>query len=50
MQEVQGTQVQSLGWEDLLEIATRPSIVWEIPLAEGHGGLQSKWSQRVRHD
>ena len=38
----QETQVQSLGWEDLLEkeMATHSSIVaWEIPWAEEPGGL-----------
>ena len=45
--------VQSLGQEDSLEkeIATHSSIlVWEIPLTEEPGGLQSIGSQRVRHD
>ena len=47
------TQVQSLGWENLLEkeMATHPSIVaWRIPWTEEPGGLQSMRSQRVRHD
>ena len=38
------TQVQSLGWEDLLEkeMATHSSIlVWEIPWTEESSGLQS---------
>ena len=38
------TQVQSLGWEDLLEkeMATHSSIlVWKIPWAEEPGRLQS---------
>ena len=48
MQETQGTKVQSLGWEDLLEVATHPSIlVWEVPSAEEYCGLQSEQSQRV---
>ena len=41
---VQETQVQSLGWEDLLEkeMATHSSILaWEIPQTEEPGGLQS---------
>ena len=52
MQEVQETQVQSLGWEDTLEegMATRSSIlVWRIPCTEQPGGLQSVGSQRAGH-
>ena len=47
------TQVQSLGWEDLLEkeMATHSSILaWKIPWTERPGRLQSMGSQRVRHD
>ena len=49
------TQVQSLGWEDLLEkeMATHFSILaWKIPgIFQGKpGGLQSMGSQRVGHD
>ena len=50
---MQETQVQSLGQEDPLEkeMATHSSILaWEISRTEGHGGLQSMESQRVRHD
>ena len=39
------------GWEDALEkgMATHSSILaWKIPWTEGHGGLQSMESQRVR--
>ena len=46
------TQVQSLGWEDLLgkEMATHSSILaWKIPWTEP-ARLQSVGSQRVRHD
>ena len=46
-------QVQSLGWEDLLEegIATHSNILaWRIPWAEEPGGLQFIGSQRVGHD
>ena len=46
-------QVRSLGQEDLLEMemATHSSILaWEIPWTEEPGGLQSRGSQRVRHD
>ena len=42
-----------LGWEDLQqkEMATHSStIVWKIPWTVEPGGLQSKGSQRVRHD
>ena len=48
----QETWIQSLGWEDPLEreMATHSSILaWEIPQTEEPGGLQSMWSQRVRH-
>ena len=44
MQETQETQVQSLGWGDLLEegMATHSSILgWRIPWTEEPGGLQS---------
>ena len=47
------TQVQSLGWEDLLEkeMATHCSILARrIPQTEEHGRLQSMGSQRVRYD
>ena len=47
------TWVRSLGWEDLLEkeMATHSSILaWRIPWTKEPGGLQSKGSQRVRHD
>ena len=42
-------QVQSLGWEDLLEkeMATHSSILaWKIPWMEEPGRLQSMGSQR----
>ena len=47
---VRETQVQSLGWEDLLEkeMATHSSILaWEIPWTEEPGRLQSMGSQKV---
>ena len=50
---MQETQIQSLGWEDPLEIgmATRSSILaWRIPWTEDPGRLQSMGSQRVNHD
>ena len=46
------TQVQSLGWEDLLEKgpATHSSLLaWRIPWTEEPSGLQSMGSQRVGH-
>ena len=50
---MQGTQVQFLGWEDLLEkeMATHSSIIaWEIPWTEKPGGLRCRgvsnsWTQ-----
>ena len=51
MQELQDTQVRSLGWDDTLEegMATHSSILdWRIPWTEEPGGLQSIGSQRVR--
>ena len=53
MQEMQEMQLQSLGWEDLLEegMATHSStLAWRIPWTEEPGGLQSTRSQRVGHD
>ena len=53
MQEMQGTQVQSLGQEDPLELemATHFSILaWKIPWTEEPGWPQFMGSQRVRHD
>ena len=53
VQEMQETQVQSLGWEDPLEreTATHHSILaWRIPWAEEPGELQSMGSLRVGHD
>ena len=53
MQEMQETQVGSLGQEDPLEkeMATHSSVLaWEIPWAEEPGGLWSIESQGVRHN
>ena len=53
MQEIQETQVQSLGQKDPLEkeMAIYSSILaWEIPWTEEPGGLQSMEWQRVGHD
>ena len=53
MQEMQETQVQSLGWEDPLEeeMATHSIILaWEIPWTEEPGRLHSMGSQRVGQD
>ena len=50
---MQETQVQWVGWEDLLEkvMATHSSILaWRIPWTEEPGGLQSMGSQRVGHN
>ena len=47
------TQVQSLGWEDLLEkeMATHSNtLAWKIPWTEEPGRLQSMGLQRVGHD
>ena len=44
MQEMQETQVRSLGWEDPLEkeMAAHSSILaWRIPRTEELGGLQA---------
>ena len=50
---MQETPVQFLGQENPLEkgMAIHSSILaWGIPWTEESGGLQSMWSQRVRHD
>ena len=50
---IQETQVQSLGWEDILEkeMATHSSILaWKIAWTEEPGRLQSVGSQRIGHD
>ena len=50
---MQGTQVQSLCWEDPLEkgIENHSSILaWGIPWTEESGGVQSIGSQRAEHD
>ena len=50
---MQETQVQSLGWEDLLEMemATHSSILaWKIPQTEEPDRPQSMGLQRVGHD
>ena len=47
------TWVQSLGGEDPLEKAMAPhssTLAWKIPWKEEPGRLQSRASQRVRHD
>ena len=49
---MQEMQVQSLGWEDLLEegMATHSSILaGKIPWTEELGGVWSMGLQRVRH-
>ena len=53
MQELQETQVQSLGREDPPEkgMATHSSILaWRISWTEEPGGIQSMELQRVGHD
>ena len=53
VQEIQETQVQSLGQENPLgkEMATHSSILaWRIPRTEEPGWLQSMGLQRVGHD
>ena len=50
---MQETQVQSLGWEDLLEkemVSHSSILAWKIPWMEEPGKLKSMGSQRVRHD
>ena len=50
---IRETQLQSLGWEDLLEkeMATHSStLAWKIPWMEKPGRLQSMGSWRVGHD
>ena len=48
MQETQEMWVRSLGWEDPL--AKGMAAHWRSPKTEEPGGLQSRGSQRVRHD
>ena len=53
MQEMQEMWVQSLGREKPLEWEVTPNsniLPWRIPWTEEPGGLQSRGSQRVRHD
>ena len=53
MQEVQETQVPSVGQEDLLEkeMATYFTLLaWRIPWTEEPRRLQSKGLQRLGHD
>ena len=52
-QPMQEMPNRSLGWEDPQgeEMATHSSsLAWKIPWTQEPGGLQSKESQRVRHD
>ena len=53
MQEPQETRVPSLGLEDPMEesMAAHSSVLaWRIPWTKEIGGLQSRGTQRVRHD
>ena len=50
---MQETQVQSVGWEDLLEkkmASCSISLPWKFLWTEEPGGLQSMGLQSVRHD
>ena len=50
---MQETQVQSLGWEDLLEkemAASFSILAWRIPWTQKLGRLQSMGLERVGHD
>ena len=50
---MQETQIQSLGWEDLLEKEMAPHssiLAWRIPWTEEPAGLQSTGLQKVRQD
>ena len=56
MQQLQETQVHSLGWEDPLEEEMQSTLVffaWKIPWTEEPGGLQSmalqSWKQLNEH-
>ena len=51
MQEMQETQVRSLGSEEPLEeemAAHSSALAWRLPRTEEPGGLQSTGSHRVR--
>ena len=53
MAQLVKTPVRSLGWEDPLEKEVAPHsgiLAGKIPWTEEPGGLQSRRSQRVRHD
>ena len=53
MQEMQETQVRSLGWEDPLEkeMAAHSSILaWRIPWTEGPGRFPVPGVARIRHN
>ena len=50
---MQETQIQSLGWEDPLEMEMAPHtsiLAREIPWTEEPGRLQSMELQRIGHD
>ena len=50
---MQETQVRFPGWEDLLEkemVMHSSILAWRSSWTEEPGGLQSKGSQRVRHN
>ena len=50
---LQETWVRSLDQEDPLEkemVAHSSILAWRMPWTEEPGGLQSMWSQRIRHE
>ena len=50
---MQETWVQSLGWEDPLEVEMTTYfaiLAWQVPWTEEPGGLQSVELQRVGHE
>ena len=52
-QEMQGTQVGTLGWKDPLEeemVTNSYNLACKIPWTEEPGGLQSMGLQRVGHN
>ena len=53
MQETQGTQVQSLGWEDPLEEEMENCcriLAWKIPWKEEPGGLPTVYGVTEESD
>ena len=53
MQETGEIQIPSLGREDPQKGSRQPTpsiLAWRIPWTEEPGGLQSVWTQRVKHN